>query len=57
MQVENALVAQTVLFADDRETHGWKVLRSKMDAVPASLLISGQASRPEGNPVVFYSQK
>ena len=57
MQVENALVAQTVLFADDRETHGWKVLRSKMDAVPASLLISGQASRPEGNPVVFYSLK
>ena len=45
MQVENELVAHTVvLFADVRETYGWKVLRGKMDAVLASMLISGHAS-------------
>ena len=38
LQVENALVAQTVLFADVGETCGRKVLRGRIDAVPVSLL-------------------
>ena len=36
MQVENALTAQTVLLADIQESHGQRVLKGKMVAVPVS---------------------
>ena len=36
MQVENALIAQTVLLADIQESHGQRVLKGKMVAVPFS---------------------
>ena len=36
LQVENALTAQTVLLADIQESHGQRVLRGKMVAVPVS---------------------